>query len=213
MDTISLILSIITTLFSSLNLIIGLFYLIPIIILPRFHHRNHFLTLNVCIANILCCLVWFPDDPLFRNDSTTTMRNIQTIFTLQVPFSFVIVSIHRYCSVVYRKKTFFKSRRWICLCVGIQWILGILLSIPDLMNFHKVKIHSLRFEEDFLPRLFLAERRSLETLSSVHFYRCYSIDHLFHNEYVGLFSCSFIKSSNSTTNDRHTSTFDSFESS
>ena len=139
MDTISLILSIVTTICSSVNIVIGFFYLIPIVVLPRFHHRNHFLTLNVCIANILCCLIWFPDDPLFRNGSTSHLRNLQTLFTLPVPLSFVLISVHRYCSLVYRKTSFFKTRRWICLCVAVQWTLGVLLSIPDLLNFAMVK--------------------------------------------------------------------------
>ncbi|CAF0937562.1 unnamed protein product [Rotaria sordida] len=58
------------------------------------------------------------------------------IFTIQVPCSFVAVSIHRCCSIVYYTKSFFKTKQWIILCIGSQWLLGFILSIPDFIRIH-----------------------------------------------------------------------------
>jgi hypothetical protein len=123
-------------------ILFAVIYSIPIIVLTRFHRRNHILTLNVCVATIGCCAVWLPATKTFVSGSAllrwkqgyTYIRVLQTLFTIQVPFSFVLVSVHRYCSIVYRKKTFFKRKRWILLCIASQWALAVLLSLPDFIS-------------------------------------------------------------------------------
>ena len=160
MDTVSLVLSIVICFSFIVNILMAMGYALPIIFLPRFYHRNNFLTLNVCIANILCFLVWLPDDPLFMSDGSRVWQNkfyislkiFQTLLTVQLPLSFALISVHRYCSIVYRKKGFFKTKRWIVLSITLQWTFGILLSIPDLTNFRSVRLSLMKrniFEEEF----------------------------------------------------------------
>lgn len=130
-----------------LIILLALIYLMPIIFLTRFHRRNNVLTLNVCVATIFCCAVWLPDAKIFTSADTlarweqfyTYLRVLQTLFTIQVPFSFVLVSIHRYCSIVYRKQSFFKTKRWIVLCIASQWSLGTVLAWPDFIGLGLVR--------------------------------------------------------------------------
>ncbi|CAF3703004.1 unnamed protein product [Adineta steineri] len=125
----------------SVNIIFALIYIIPIIFIRRFHQHNNILTLNVCLASICCCLSWLPvytlpfmEYPLdFLRSTWIYMDILQTIFTIQVPFSLVATSIHRYCSIVYHTETFFKTKRWIILCIGCQWLLAFILIIPNLV--------------------------------------------------------------------------------
>ncbi|CAF1432701.1 unnamed protein product [Adineta steineri] len=125
----------------SANIIFALIYMIPILFIRRFHQHNNILTLNVCLASICCCLSWLPfralpfmEYPLDFIQSTGIYLYItQTIFTIQVPFSFVATSIHRYCSIVYHTKSFFRTKRWIILCIGCQWLFAFILIIPNLV--------------------------------------------------------------------------------
>lgn len=114
-------------------------YSIPIIFIRRFHHPNNMFTLNVCIATILCCFSWLPfyitnsfddDEDVLINPSATFVYILRMIFTMEVPCSLVVASIHRYCSLVYHTQIFFKKKRWYISCIGIQWLLGILIAIP-----------------------------------------------------------------------------------
>ncbi|UJR21693.1 hypothetical protein I4U23_024770 [Adineta vaga] len=118
--------------------IFALVYSISIICIRRFHQLNNILTLNICLASIFCCLSWLPIYILvFMKRSNEISANVliflnlaQNIFTLEVPLSFVITSVHRYCSIAYHTKAFFRKRRWIIICIGSQWIFGFILAIP-----------------------------------------------------------------------------------
>jgi len=115
-----------------------LIYSIPIIILRRFHQSNNVLTVNSCCATILCCFTWAfltvisTSDSLYEIfwDKFQYLEIAQHIFTIEVPFSFVIGSLHRYCTLVYHTRPFFRKKIWLILCIVCQWLTGLLLSIP-----------------------------------------------------------------------------------
>lgn len=140
--------SIIEIIIFTIIILCVLIYSIPIICIRRFHQHNNILTLNVCLATVLCCLSWLPIFvvPLSANlyefliNTSIYLVIAETIFTIQVPFSFVTAAIHRYCSIVYHSKSFFKTKRWIILCIGGQWILGFILSVPNLTCVDIVRI-------------------------------------------------------------------------
>jgi len=140
--------SFIEVLILTIIILFAFIYSIPIICIRRFHQHNNLLTLNVCLATILCCLSWLAifTIPLLANpydksrESWMYLNIPQTVFTIQVPFSFVVSSIHRYCSIVYHTKIFFKTKRWLIICIGGQWILAFILSIPNLACVCMVRI-------------------------------------------------------------------------
>jgi len=125
-----------------------LVYSIPLILIRRLRHRLHIFTISVCSA-ILCCsiywLVYFvmteTNVQQFYNAKTCSLVfYMETMCTLQVPLAFTAVSIHRLCYVVYYNKFFFKSKRWISMCVVCQWIIGIVLSLPIFIRNGPVRI-------------------------------------------------------------------------
>ncbi|CAF3228457.1 unnamed protein product [Rotaria socialis] len=125
----------------TLIIVLALIYSIPIICIRRFHRNNHMLTLNICFATIFCGLSWFSLDAVALligrdgNISLFAIFNMITFaFTIQVPFSFVVASIHRCCSIIYHAKAFFKTRQWIALCIGSQWLLCLVLSLPNYIS-------------------------------------------------------------------------------
>lgn len=123
----------------TITILFAFIYSIPIIYIRRFHNHNNIFTLNICLAVILCSLSWLSfwlmstlDVPYLDVEKIWPfLFGAQTILTIQVPYSFVIVSIHRYCSIAYPTKIFFKTKKWILLCIMSQWILGFTLPIPN----------------------------------------------------------------------------------
>jgi hypothetical protein len=141
--------SVLETILFILIIFIALIYSIPILCIHRFHQPNNIFTLNVCLAVILCCLSWLPTTAVFTFTSSYEVIEkialpfyiMEMLLTIQVPFSFVAVSIHRYYFMIYHAKMFFKRKRWIILCIGSQWILGFILTIPNVICLlHTVRV-------------------------------------------------------------------------
>ena len=140
-----------------LIVLIALIYSIPIIFNRQFHHRNNILTLNFCIATILCCLYWFVFYIMLKIDlygtfifllnSCMFVFVVPPILTVQIPYSFVTVSIHRLCCVVYYRKNLFKTKKWISICILTQWVLGTVSMLPILFGIESVR--------NFVCKLFL----------------------------------------------------------
>ena len=138
-----------------LIILLALIYSIPIVTLRRFHQPNNIFTLNVSVAMILCCLSWLPSIslPAF-NDSLQIppkiqlfIQTAQLLFTVQIPLSFVVTSLHRYCFLIYYRKMRFNRKRWIIVCIASQWILGFLLAIPNVVcNLYIVRVFSVSTE-------------------------------------------------------------------
>jgi hypothetical protein len=124
---------------------LSIIYSIPILFIRRFHH--HILTFNVCLATIVSSASWIYFYTTFQLNTTYMLSQdlcaflivIQMMCTLQVPFSFVAVSIHRFCVIVNNRNTFFKTKQWILTCIVVQWMLGILLSLLTLFQTQLVR--------------------------------------------------------------------------
>lgn len=135
-----------------LIIVVSLIYSIPIIFLRRFHYRYNILTLNICLATTFASIYWFFFYLMFHLDTWATftflMNNCRfssifpVILTLQVPFSFVTTSINRFCAVVYHNRVLFKTKSWILVSIGFQWIFCSFLSLPLLSNIGMVKTNS-----------------------------------------------------------------------
>ena len=137
------------------TIFLALIYSVPIVVLRRFHQLNHIFTLNASLAVLLSSLAWFPSTAISAfNDSLQIppkvflfIQTAQLLFTVQIPLSFVVTSLHRYCFVIYHRKAFFKRKQWIILCLVIQWILGFLLAIPNVVcNLYIVRVFSVSTE-------------------------------------------------------------------
>ncbi|CAF0859162.1 unnamed protein product [Adineta ricciae] len=52
------------------------------------------------------------------------------IASLAIPFAFIAFTIQRFCSLLYHTKHFFKTKRWIALCIASQWFVEFIISLP-----------------------------------------------------------------------------------
>jgi hypothetical protein len=132
------------------TILVASIYSIPILFIRHFHHRNNILTLNICLTTIYCCLYWFVfyimldfntyNTYAFMLNTCVFVFIVPTILTLEIPLSFATISIHRFCSVVYYHKNFFKTKKWIFICILGQWIFGILSILPILSGIQLVRV-------------------------------------------------------------------------
>ena len=152
-----------------LIVIIASIYSLPIIILKRFHYRNNFITLNICVATIFSALYWFLFYLMFQLDTMETfrfmLRNcrfvsiVPVILTLQVPLSFVTGSINRFWAIVYHQNRWHKSKHSLIACIFTQWTVGTLLTLPILAGINPVRLVAFLFHsiKDFLCYRFVPE--------------------------------------------------------
>ncbi|CAF4409680.1 unnamed protein product, partial [Rotaria sp. Silwood2] len=54
------------------------------------------------------------------------------LWNSQFTFSLIIVSINRCCAIIYGRKPFFKTKKWVAISILGQWIIGCILCIPTI---------------------------------------------------------------------------------
>ena len=131
-----------------LIIILALVYLIPVILIRRFHNTNNVFTVNFCFAAICLCTYWLvfcilTNYFLMSIYNTTTcliFDYFSTMCTLQVPLAIIGMSVQRLCSVVYHTKVFFQRKQWIVICILSEWTIGIIFALPQLSAINSVRI-------------------------------------------------------------------------
>lgn len=122
----------------SLIAIAACIYSIPLCFVRRFHKPLHLLSLNVCIAAFICASYWiiyftmntFYQNILWTEQSCLLILYLQTTVNCQVIYALCVVSLNRLFSIVYRNKIFFRSKKWVIICVGAQWVFAALIPSP-----------------------------------------------------------------------------------
>lgn len=179
-------------------------YAIPLCCNQRFHRPIHILTLNVCFAAFICANFWifffimntFYVNILWTERSCLAVLYLQTTVNCQVLYGLCIVSLNRLFLTVYRNNALFRTKRWVGICVGVQWLLGCLLPLPTFASSLEVisPLPSSSSLTDFICVSLLALLRlwSGSELSVVHIvYHCRSSDSfsVFEQQYH-LYVCS-----------------------
>ncbi|CAF1045313.1 unnamed protein product [Adineta steineri] len=121
-----------------LNAIGSCLYAIPLCLIRHFHQPIHFLTLNVCICLIVCCSCWtvyltinaFYPQILLNMKSCLPIFYLNTMVNCQVLYSLCMVSLNRLFIIIYKTKGLFRTKRFVLLCIIIQWICGALIPLP-----------------------------------------------------------------------------------
>ena len=142
--------NIVTSVLYAIIVFLALIYSLPILCIRRFQHRNNIFTLNVSLTTAFSSFFWVATaiSSLFGYSRDTVLQMFTWLFVLQVvsdmtiPYSLVLVSFHRCCSIVYPQKRFFRTRTWIIMCFIGQWIVGGLLSIPEIVFPRWVRVSS-----------------------------------------------------------------------
>jgi hypothetical protein len=113
-------------------------YAIPLCVIRRFHTPLNLLTLNVCVAAFICATYWgiyftmaaFYPRIFWTLQSCISLRYIQHMVISQLVYAFCMVSLNRLIAMVYRNKALFRTKKWIAICVSIQWVFAALLPLP-----------------------------------------------------------------------------------
>ncbi|CAF1446830.1 unnamed protein product [Adineta ricciae] len=58
------------------------------------------------------------------------------IASVQIPFAFVAFTTYRFCLILYHTRPFFRTNKWVILCIGGQWISEFVISAPLFLLLH-----------------------------------------------------------------------------
>jgi len=113
---------------------IALIYSCLIIFLRRFRHRNNIFILNLCISVIFTGIYFIAYFyVIYFNISPPLCIFFHYAFnvaSMEIGFAFLAFTIHRFCSIIYHTKPFFKTKRWVAICIISQWIGQFVISLP-----------------------------------------------------------------------------------
>lgn len=137
----------------SLNTLLALIYSILILFIRRNHHKNNIFILNICLNIIGTCvyfiifyiLLYFNPQKLFISNMCNFLLYAYNVTSIEIPFAFVAFSAHRLCTVLYHRKAFFKTKKWIGICISSQWICVFVLSLPYVFRTERVSFVFLFF--------------------------------------------------------------------
>jgi len=129
-----------------ISILLALIYSLTIFFIRRFHHRPNILTLNICVSMICASIFWmdyfimweYYIQDLFTKKNCTFLFYLQSISTSLVPLAFVTLTINRFCSIIYSTKAFFKTKKFVIICVASQWIVACILSLPFVFDIKPV---------------------------------------------------------------------------
>lgn len=115
------------------------FYALLICFIRRFHTPLHLLSLNIAIALFLCTSLWaiyfimntFYTDVLWTEKSCLLILYLQTVASGQFSNALCIASLNRLFAIVYQNRVLFRTKKWVAICICIQWIYGLLMPLPQ----------------------------------------------------------------------------------
>lgn len=123
--------------FFLIMLFLSLLYSMPIIFVRTLRHRNHLLTINICLAVTLCAvyhiiyiMLVFQWHVVFSRFLCFVIEFMRMMVVCQVAYAYVTVAIHRYCSIIYFNKPLFNRTRWLVTCTTCQWLFACFISLP-----------------------------------------------------------------------------------
>jgi len=120
--------------------IVACLYAIPLCFIRRFHTPVNLLTLNVCVAAFVCATysatfyvmnAYYPEI-IWTSKSCIVIPYLQNMVDSQELYAVCLVSINRLFTIVYKNKPFFRTKKWVAVCVSAQWILAALVPSPAL---------------------------------------------------------------------------------
>lgn len=146
MVDVELIFAIIQNAILSVALLLTIVYSILILSIRRFRNQNNAFIVNICFAVIAACIFfvtyftlnYFNPPVLFNMNTCFILFYAYNFVSLGIPFAFMTFSIHRFFFIVYNTKPFFKSKKWVTICITSQWSNVVLLSLP--IVFYKVPV-------------------------------------------------------------------------
>jgi len=127
---------------------LALVYSCLILSIRRFRHHNNIFILNICMSLIAFSFYYivfatmslFNPVKLYAPQTCNILYFMYNFLSITTPFSFVIFTIHRFYSLVYHTKPFFKTNKWVMITISSQRIIELILCIPYLIVKQTVSI-------------------------------------------------------------------------
>ncbi len=122
-----------------LILISSCVYVLPILSIQRFRSPTNLLTANVSVTIFAWAVYWivksvlaefFPDLYTAAPMLCTFQVYIQTMLLYQVTYSLCVVSVHRLFIIIYPQRPLLKTKKWVFICIGIQWTFDTIAALP-----------------------------------------------------------------------------------
>jgi KISS1 receptor len=134
-----------------LILLFAFIYSCLILFIRRFRHRNNIFILNICLSIIAFSIYFviyftmstFVPQLLWVPNLCSVLYYVYCIVNITIAFSFISFTVHRFCSIVYHIKPFFKTQRWVLICIASQRIIELILALPCLLKRPTVSITAL----------------------------------------------------------------------
>jgi hypothetical protein len=132
-----------------IGIVLTIIYLLPIILVRRFHTATNILTGNVCLTSIITALFWIVYNILSAFYSAVLIQSTAACFIFVyfpvlinclVVYALVAVTINRFFTIMYPNKRLFKRLAWSVISSGIQWMIVIMLTLPQLVLSIEVNI-------------------------------------------------------------------------
>ncbi|CAF1409056.1 unnamed protein product [Adineta ricciae] len=116
----------------------ALIYTIPICFHRKLRTPLHLLSVNVSLTLFICALFWgiflvmstWFDNILWTEKSCLWILYLQTAVNCLSIYSTCVASLNRLLVIVYHTTVLFRTMRWILICIVVQWIIAILISLP-----------------------------------------------------------------------------------
>jgi hypothetical protein len=143
------IITIVQTVIFPVIILLNLIYLLPIILIQRFHTTNNILTGIFCLAGIFCYVYWemhylvsaFNPVILFQYPVLCICNAyLESMVNCLVVYSLTMITINRCFTIIYPHKRLFKRQAWSFISLVVQWMVSCVLPIPSLVFAIEVKI-------------------------------------------------------------------------
>lgn len=114
--------------------IIAFIYACLILFIRRFRHTNNIFIANICLSIIISSayfIMYFQGITIYDSPSLCNLFFFGfNIASIDIPFSFLAFTVHRFYSVIYHRKDLFKKKRWIVICIVGHWIIQCIIFLP-----------------------------------------------------------------------------------
>lgn len=125
-----------------LIIILAFVYSTPVLLYRRFRSHANIFSLNLCFAITLSSVYWiiyytfeeFYFEYFICKRVCFVLFYLHIFCILLVPYAFIVLSVYRFCLVVYCTKQFFTTKAWLATNIISQYIVVILLPLPVLLG-------------------------------------------------------------------------------
>ncbi|CAF1448505.1 unnamed protein product [Adineta ricciae] len=115
-----------------------LIYTIPICFHRKLRTPLNLLSVNVSLTLFICTMFWgiylvistWFDNILWTKKSCLWILYLQAAVNCLSIYSTCIASLNRLLAIVYHTTVLFRTTKWILMCIVVQWIIAILISLP-----------------------------------------------------------------------------------